>query len=133
MAAIASVPVAVLRDAVGHQVSVTLMNGDEFRGKLEKVDDKTLGVALAVVLFRRADGFTEAMAKTVVPGSRVKYVVLPDFMKNAPFFAEIRAHGAAALGDGGLLEKLKRAKQGGGARAGKKQAGKRAGKQKSQA
>ena len=116
---VTSIPVAVLQDAVGQQVTVATVDGAEYRGTLDSVQPRGLSVTLSVVLFRRPDGMVEALPSVLVPGAQVKYIGLPEYMKRAPFFAAIRANGGA--GGGGLLDALTKTKRGGrGGGAGKK-------------
>ena len=94
---IASIPIAVISDAVGQKITVEMGNGDEYRGTLEHCDSRTLNLRLAVVLFTKKDGDVDAMQNVIIPGGRVKLVILPDMMRHAPFFADVCSGKSAFL------------------------------------
>jgi small nuclear ribonucleoprotein (snRNP)-like protein len=94
---IASIPIAVIADAIGQKVTVELGNGDEYSGTLQHVDPRTLNLRLDRVLFQAKAGDIETMANVTVAGGRVKLVVLPDLMRFAPFFEDVCSGKSAFL------------------------------------
>ena len=103
-----SIPRATIADAVGQDVTVELIDGATYRGKLESVDVH-YNVRLAVALVRSKSGEYSAVGNVTLPGARVKLLRLPDAMRDAPFFKEVTSGVIAA-------------------RAKKRKAGKKAGK-----
>jgi small nuclear ribonucleoprotein (snRNP)-like protein len=97
-AAIQSVVLATLREAVGQRVTVECEDRREFSGVLDDVDVVSMNVRFrGKVTIRNADGSPDFAVGVVVPGRTVKLFVLPSAMRNASFFAAAASGGASAV------------------------------------
>ncbi|CAJ0939982.1 unnamed protein product, partial [Mesorhabditis belari] len=97
------VPIKILHEAEGHIVSLETTTGEVYRGKLlEAEDNMNCQMADVCVTFR--DGRTHQLENVFVRGSKIRFMVLPDMLKNAPMFKNIgRAQkGAVGMGLGGI-------------------------------
>ncbi|CAI5447505.1 unnamed protein product [Caenorhabditis angaria] len=97
------VPIKILHEAEGHVVTLETVTGEVYRGKLiEAEDNMNCQVADAIVTFR--DGRTHQLDNVFVRGNKIRFMILPDMLKNAPMFKNIgRAQkGAVGMGLGGI-------------------------------
>ena len=74
------IPIKVLHDAEGHTVTVELKNGEVFRGKLDEAEDN-MNVHLSNCTKTAKDGKVTTLSNC--------FMILPDILKNAPFFKKI--------------------------------------------
>ena len=82
------IPIKVLHDAEGHTITVELKTGEVFRGKLDEAEDN-MNVHLSNCTKTAKDGRVSTLANCFLRGSHVRFMVLPDILKNAPFFKKI--------------------------------------------
>lgn len=82
----AGVPVRLLNEAQGHIVSLELTTGDTFRGKLVENEDNMNLSLLDVTRTIGRTGETSHMAQAFVRGSMIRFVSVPDILRNAPMF-----------------------------------------------
>mmetsp|Transcript_26330 Transcript_26330/g.52869 ORF Transcript_26330/g.52869 Transcript_26330/m.52869 type:complete len:138 (-) Transcript_26330:388-801(-) len=82
------IPIKVLHDAEGHTVTVELNTGEVFRGKLDEAEDN-MNVHLSNATKTAKDGRISTLSNVFLRGSHVRFMVLPDILKNAPFFKKI--------------------------------------------
>jgi len=82
------IPIKVLHDAEGHTVTVELKNGEVFRGKLDEAEDN-MNVHLSNCTKTGRDGRVTTLSNCFLRGSHVRFMILPDILKNAPFFKKI--------------------------------------------
>jgi len=82
------IPIKVLHDAEGHTVTVELKTGEVFRGKLDEAEDN-MNVHLSNCTKTAKDGRVSTLANVFLRGGHVRFMVLPDILKNAPFFKKI--------------------------------------------
>eukprot|EP00890_Picochlorum_soloecismus_P004546 jgi/Picsp_1/5092/NSC_02455-R1_small nuclear ribonucleoprotein sm d3 len=97
------VPVKLLHEAEGHVVTLELKNGELLRGELHEAEDNW-NVQLSNVTATGRDGKVTHMEHIFVRGSRVRFVIVPDILKNAPMFKRIDPKNKmknVALGVGG--------------------------------
>ena len=125
------IPIKVLHDAEGHTVTVELKTGEVFRGKLDEAEDN-MNVHLSNCTKTAKDGRVSTLANCFLRGSHVRFMVLPDILKNAPFFKKIETKqakqaaaktskakaAAAAAGDGAAGRRHAREAEGARAEAG---------------
>ncbi|KAF6211200.1 hypothetical protein GE061_014315 [Apolygus lucorum] len=82
------VPVKVLHEAEGHIVTCEILTGEVYRGKLvEAEDNMNCRLSAATVTFR--DGRVAAMENVYVRGSKIRFLILPDMIQNAPMFKKL--------------------------------------------
>ncbi|PRW59229.1 Small nuclear ribonucleo Sm D3 [Chlorella sorokiniana] len=82
------VPVKLLHEATGHICTVELKSGEIYRGELHDAEDNW-NVQLTNVQATARDGKVSHMEHIFIRGSRVRYVIVPDMLKNAPMFKRI--------------------------------------------
>ena len=82
------IPIKVLHDAEGHTVTVELKTGEVFRGKLDEAEDN-MNVHISNCTKTAKDGRVSTLSNVFLRGSHVRFMVLPDILKNAPFFKKI--------------------------------------------
>merc|ERR1719399_2629328 len=82
------IPIKVLHDAEGHTVTIELKNGETYRGKLDEAEDN-MNVHLSNCTKTAMDGRVTTLSNCFLRGSHVRFMVLPDILKNAPFFKKI--------------------------------------------
>lgn len=98
------VPVKLLHEAEGHVVTVELKNGEMLRGNLHEAEDNW-NVQLSNVTATARDGKVTHMEHLFIRGSRVRFVIVPDLLKNAPMFKRIDPKNKIkgdAIGMGGM-------------------------------
>jgi small nuclear ribonucleoprotein D3 len=88
-----SVPLAVLHEGEGHVVTIELKSGVVYRGNLEG-SDETMNVQLSSVTMMARDGSVSKCEHVYLRGSQVRFVVLPDVLKQAPVFKKVGAQHA---------------------------------------
>lgn len=79
------IPVKLLNEAQGHIVSLELITGATYRGKLVESED-SMNVQLRDVIATEPQGAVTHMDQIFVRGSQIKFIVVPDLLKNAPLF-----------------------------------------------
>jgi len=79
------VPVKLLHEAVGHTVTVELKTGELYRGKLDETEDN-MNCQMVNVIMTARDGSQHPLEQAFIRGSHIKFVILPDMLKNAPMF-----------------------------------------------
>ena len=82
------IPVKLLHEAEGHVVTVELKNGEILRGNMTDAEDNW-NVQLSNVTATGRDGKVTHMEHIFVRGSRVRFVIVQDLLKNAPMFKRI--------------------------------------------
>ncbi len=82
------IPVKLLHEAEGHVVTVELKTGEMYRGELFEAEDN-MNCQLKDVTCTGRDGRVSQLSHVFIRGSRVRLVVIPDMLKNAPMFKRI--------------------------------------------
>lgn len=79
-----------------------MISGEIYRGKLIEAEDN-MNCQMQDITVTLRDGRTQTLENVFVRGSQVRFVILPDMLKNAPMFKNIgRAQkGAQGMGLGG--------------------------------
>jgi len=97
------VPIKVLHEAEGHIVTCETIDGEVYRGKLiEAEDNMNCQVSHVTVTYR--DGRVAQMENVYVRGSKVRFIILPDMLRNAPMFkSKMTMGGAAGRGKSGMI------------------------------
>eukprot|EP00727_Mastigamoeba_balamuthi_P001908 m51a1_g11714 putative small nuclear ribonucleoprotein sm d3-like (353) ;mRNA; r:75486-77270 len=90
------IPVKVVHEAQGHVVTVELKTGDLYRGKLVDAEDN-MNCHLSNVVHTARDGKVSQLEAAYVRGSKIRFLIVPDMLTNAPMF---RRDKAAARGKG---------------------------------
>eukprot|EP00842_Homolaphlyctis_polyrhiza_P001205 jgi/Hompol1/2085/HPOL_005085-RA len=82
------VPVKLLHEALGHIVTIETKSGSVYRGKLLSAEDN-MNVQLRDISHTQRDGRVTQLDQVFVRGSQIRFVVVPDMLKNAPMFKRI--------------------------------------------
>lgn len=80
-----SVTTMVLYEGKGLTVTVELKSGEIYRGKMVDVEDN-MNCLLSDVTYTGRDGRVSHLEAIYIRGSRIRFIVLPDMLKNAPMF-----------------------------------------------
>jgi len=97
------VPIKVLHEAEGHIITLETTTGkctltislffpltqdflgEIYRGKLVEAEDN-MNCQMSEVTATLRDGRTQALENVFIRGSQIRFVILPDMLKNAPMF-----------------------------------------------
>jgi small nuclear ribonucleoprotein D3 len=79
-------------------VTVEMKSGEMYRGKLVEAEDN-MNMRLADITYTARDGRVAQLDAVYVRGSKVRFVVVPDMLRNAPMF-QARDPKAPARGRG---------------------------------
>lgn len=82
----AGIPVRLLNEAQGHVVSLELTTGDTYRGKLLENEDNMNLSLHDVTITKGRTGETAHMNQVFVRGSMIRFVSVPEILRNAPMF-----------------------------------------------
>jgi len=86
------VPIKVLHEAEGHIVTIETTTGEVYRGKLiEAEDNMNSQMSSVTVTFR--DGRVAQLEHIYIRGSKVRFMILPDMLKNAPMLKNMSSRG----------------------------------------
>uniref|UniRef100_A0A0E0BSC7 Small nuclear ribonucleoprotein Sm D3 n=1 Tax=Oryza glumipatula TaxID=40148 RepID=A0A0E0BSC7_9ORYZ len=94
------IPVKLLHEAAGHVVTVELKTGEVYRGAMVECEDNW-NCQLDNITFTAKDGKVSQLEHVFIRGSRVRFMIIPDMLKNAPMFKRLEARIRAAAGRGG--------------------------------
>ncbi|EEH59618.1 uncharacterized protein MICPUCDRAFT_31243 [Micromonas pusilla CCMP1545] len=96
------IPVKLLHEAEGHTVTIELKNGETYRGTLLESEDNW-NCQLEGITQTGRDGRVNQLEHAYIRGSKIRFLVIPDMLKNAPMFKRIdpRAGGGGRGGRGG--------------------------------
>jgi small nuclear ribonucleoprotein D3 len=79
------VPIKLLHEAEGHTITVELINGEMYRGVMMDAED-SMNCQLKDVLATARDGKQSKLEHVYIRGSKIRFLVLPDMLRNAPMF-----------------------------------------------
>jgi small nuclear ribonucleoprotein D3 len=88
------VPVKVFHEAVGHIVTIETTMGELYRGKLLDAEDN-MNCLMGNLTVTYRDGRTAQLEHVFIRGSKIRFAILPDMIKNAPMFKNIKGVKAA--------------------------------------
>lgn len=80
-----SLPIKLIHESEGHTVTIELKSGEVYRGFLLSAEDN-MNVQLKTVTLTAKDGKTTALDTVFIRGSKIRYFIVPDMLKNAPMF-----------------------------------------------
>merc|ERR1712130_937157 len=79
------IPIKLLNEATGHQVTVEIDSGQTYRGKLVEAEDN-MNCQLENINVTQRDGRVTHLDRVYIRGSHVRLFVVPDMLRNAPMF-----------------------------------------------
>ncbi|GAM17454.1 hypothetical protein SAMD00019534_006290 [Acytostelium subglobosum LB1] len=115
------VPVKILHEADSHVITIELRNGDLYRGTLVESEDN-MNCRMANITMTTKDGRQTQIEQIYIRGSKIRFFILPDMLKNAPMFKRIDGRvvlKGKALGIGRSLGRANNRGGGGGGRGGR--------------
>ena len=89
------VPVKVLHEAEGHIVTCETCNGEVYRGKLIEAEDN-MNCQMSNITVTCRDGRVSQLENVYIRGSKIRFLILPDMLKNAPMFKKVQSRGGVA-------------------------------------
>ncbi|WZZ69212.1 hypothetical protein YC2023_080582 [Brassica napus] len=95
------IPVKLLHESSGHTVTVELKSGELYRGNLLECEDNW-NCQLEDITYTAKDGKVSQLEHVFIRGSKVRFIVIPDMLKNAPMFNRVNAKikGKSSIGVG---------------------------------
>ena len=115
------VPIKVLHEAEGHIVTVETTTGEVYRGKLIEAEDNMHSQMASVTVTYR-DGRVAQLEHIYIRGSKIRFMILPDMLKNAPMLKNMGGRGGGRGGGSGATRGksgILRAQAGAGGRGGR--------------
>ncbi|CAM8899086.1 unnamed protein product [Rhodiola kirilowii] len=119
------IPVNLLHEAAGHVVTVELKSGELYRGSMIECEDNW-NCQLENITFTAKDGKISQLEHVFIRGSKVRFMIIPDMLKNAPMFkrldAKVKGKGSAlgvGRGRGGVAMRARAQAAGRGAPPGR--------------
>merc|ERR1712241_1451091 len=94
------VPIKVLHEAEGHIITCETITGEVYRGKLIEAEDN-MNCQMTAVQVTYRDGRVAQLENIYIRGSKIRFLILPDMLKNAPMFKNMGRGRGAAAGTGG--------------------------------
>ncbi|GAB6028689.1 small nuclear ribonucleoprotein Sm D3 [Chamberlinius hualienensis] len=88
------VPIKVLHEAEGHIVTCETNTGEVYRGKLVEAEDN-MNCQMCNITVTYRDGRSAQLENVYIRGSKIRFLILPDMLKNAPMFKKPGTKGAA--------------------------------------
>mmetsp|Transcript_28902 Transcript_28902/g.59168 ORF Transcript_28902/g.59168 Transcript_28902/m.59168 type:complete len:111 (-) Transcript_28902:642-974(-) len=88
MGSSAGIPIKLLYEAEGMKVTVEMKNGEIYRGLLLTAED-TMNMSLSDVVRTARNGHVSKLPSVYLRGGGVRFVALPELLKNAPVFRKV--------------------------------------------
>ncbi|KAF5281856.1 hypothetical protein FQR65_LT14500 [Abscondita terminalis] len=96
------VPIKVLHEAEGHIVTCETITGEIYRGKLIEAEDN-MNCQMTQITVTYRDGRVTQLENVYIRGSKIRFLILPDMLKNAPMFKKQTKSGTAGRGKSAIL------------------------------
>ena len=93
------VPIKVLHEAEGHVVTLETLTGEVYRGKLVEAEDN-MNCQMSNITCTSRDGRVSQLEQVYIRGSKIRFLILPDMLKNAPMFKKMTQKSTGAGGSG---------------------------------
>ena len=84
------VPIKILHESIGHIVTLETVLGEVFHGKLVDCEDN-MNCIMGNITVTYRDGRTSHLEQAYIRGSTVRFLVLPEMLKNCPMFKSIKS------------------------------------------
>lgn len=95
------VPIKVLHEAEGHIVTCETTTGEVYRGKLVEAEDN-MNCQMNNITVTYRDGRVAQLENVFLRGSKIRFLILPDMLKNAPMFKRVMGNRGGGGGGGGF-------------------------------
>ncbi|XP_010471781.1 PREDICTED: small nuclear ribonucleoprotein SmD3a [Camelina sativa] len=86
------IPVKLLHESSGHIVTVELKSGELYRGSMIECEDNW-NCQLENITYTAKDGKVSQLEHVFLRGSLVRFIIIPDMLKNAPMFKDTKGKG----------------------------------------
>jgi len=96
------IPIKVLHEAEGHIVTCETITGEVYRGKLIEAEDN-MSCQMTQITVTYRDGRVAQLENVYIRGSKIRFLILPDMLKNAPMFKKQTKAGTAGRGKSAIL------------------------------
>lgn len=83
------IPVKLLHEAEGHTVTIELKTGQLYRGRLDEAEDN-MNCQLSDLTTTDRDGRQHRLQQAFIRGSQIRFVIVPDMLRNSPLFHKIQ-------------------------------------------
>ncbi|CEP03097.1 Small nuclear ribonucleoprotein Sm D3 [Plasmodiophora brassicae] len=93
------IPVKLVHEAEGHIITVEMVTGELYRGQMVEAED-TMNLSLCNVTCTGRDGRISKLEHIYVRGSKIRFMIMPDMLKNAPMFKKIGKAKGQPVGHG---------------------------------
>lgn len=93
------VPIKVLHEAEGHTITCETNTGEVYRGKLIEAEDN-MNCQMQNITVTYRDGREAQLENVYIRGSKIRFLILPDMLKNAPMFKRPGGKGSGTAGRG---------------------------------
>lgn len=93
------VPIKVLHEAEGHTITCETNTGEVYRGKLIEAEDN-MNCQMQNITVTYRDGQIGQLENVYIRGSKIRFLILPDMLKNAPMFKRPGGKGSGTAGRG---------------------------------
>jgi len=77
------IPIKVLHEAEGHIITCESSTGEVYRGKLVEAEEH-MNLQMSEVTATYRNGSTAQLANIYLRGTQIKFMILPEMLKNAP-------------------------------------------------
>lgn len=84
----AGIPIQLLYEAEGMKVTVEMKSGEIYRGMLVNAEE-TMNMTISDVVRTAKNGQVSKIPTVYVRGSMVRFISLPELLKNAPIFKKV--------------------------------------------
>jgi len=83
------VPIKVMHEAEGQLITCETTTGEVYRGKLIEAEDN-MNCQMTDIKVTYRDGRQADIENIYIRGSKIRFIILPDHLKNAPLFKAMR-------------------------------------------
>ena len=97
------IPIKVLHEAEGHIITIETVNGEIYRGKLIEAEDN-MNCQMTGITATARDGRYFNIENIFIRGSKIRFLILPDMLKNAPMLKKMGAKTSTVSGRSALLK-----------------------------
>ncbi|VVA95478.1 unnamed protein product [Arabis nemorensis] len=99
------IPVKLLYESSGHVVTVEMKSGEVYRGSLIECEDNW-NCQIENITYTAKDGKVSQLEHVFIRGSKVRFIVIPDMLKDGPVFkkleGKVKGPGRGTGGRGGV-------------------------------
>ncbi|CAK7273965.1 small nuclear ribonucleoprotein Sm D3 [Sporothrix epigloea] len=92
------IPIKMLNEAQGHIITLEITSGQTYRGRLLEgkylfTTEDNMNVQLKDITVTARDGRVSHLEQVYIRGSHVRFFIVPDMLRNAPWFRSRNTRG----------------------------------------